>query len=164
MLSKANHVVLKAYEKGYRVVKNQLFNPKGEQLSLYIDASGYFTYGIKMERGGRRITFGVHRLAAYQKFGGRIFEKGIQVRHRDGQSLNNWDYNILLGSQSDNMMDQPKKIRAARSKHAVSFLQKYDVKKVRAFYVLCRSYQKTKEKFGISSSGTLWYILNKAAI
>ena len=101
-----------------------------------------------------------HRLQAYQKYGDKIYEDGVEVRHNNGESLDNSWCNILIGSHSDNMMDIPKQIRIKKALHATSFIRKYDKKEVKDFYTINRSYKKTMDEFNISSKGTLYYILN----
>lgn len=125
---------------------------------------GYLDFGYyKKGLGKRRIR--VHRLVAYQKYGDRIFEEGIQVRHFDNNSENNLDENIRIGTPSQNMMDCPEEDRKRRAKIANKAARlvniKYDVEEVRKTYAKLRSYKKVKEIFGISSSGTLHNILNR---
>ena len=102
----------------------------------------------------------IHKLQAFKKFGDKIFEQDIVIRHLNGISTNNTWENIGIGSQSDNLMDIPKDIRIKRAKHASSFKKvKYNKEKVKEFHSKNNSYKKTMEEFNISSSGTLNYIL-----
>jgi hypothetical protein len=92
-----------------------------------------------------------------------MFEPGIQVRHLDGNSLNNLEENIELGTQSQNMMDIPEEKRKSHSILATTYNRRFtdnEMGKIRNYYKSCHSYKKTKTKFNISSSGTLWNMLN----
>jgi hypothetical protein len=109
---------------------------------------------------GKRTGLKFHRLQAFQKYGHAIYKKGIVVRHRNDISSDNSYENILVGTQSQNLLDIPAAIRIANSLYAASFQRKYDVILVKKFYEENEhSYKKTMQEFGISSKGTLNYIL-----
>lgn len=146
--------LLKAYQKGYRVKDGIAYNPKGESLSGTLDSSGYIMFSpTKFDK-----VF-IHRLVAYQKYGDRIFEDGIQVRHKDNNKLNNFEDNILIGNQSQNMMDIPKQQRRI---NASKQGKKHPHDEIIDFYNESRSYQQTMQQFELSSKGTLYYILKKS--
>lgn len=152
-----NRIEQIAAKRGYVVTEDGIaLNPHGEEIGDYI-ANGYYTSNIRVS--GKGVKLKVHRLQAYQKYGDKIFEEDIVVRHYNGNSLDNsWD-NILIGNQSDNMMDIPEQIRIKKAKYATSFIRKYDKREVRNFHNIEKSYKLTMEKFNISSKGTLNYIL-----
>lgn len=55
--------------------------------------------------------------------------------------------------------------RIRLSVNASSYMSKYkekDVKEIREYHNKTKSYKKTMEKFGISSKGTLFFILNQS--
>lgn len=83
-------------------------------LRTHVSADGYHHIGVKCIGGVRPVS--VARLQAYQKFGDRIFNPDISVRHLDGNPGNNRVTNITIGSRSDNMLDKPRstRLRAAR--------------------------------------------------
>lgn len=152
--------VLIAHSKGYKVTKEgKVIGIKGDELKLN-NYKGYYRFNF------RNLTntvsyVSVHRLQAYQKFGDKMFEEGILVRHLDGNPANNsWD-NIEIGTNSDNMMDIDADVRLARALHATSFTRKHDKETIRAYYAEHKSYKKTMEHFNITSKGTLHFILNK---
>lgn len=147
-----------ASKRGYVVTEDgQFLNPRGKEIGTI--ERGYYRGTLVVNKKRRHIKS--HRLQAYQKYGDRIYEEGIVVRHKDGNSLNNsWD-NILIGTHFDNTMDIPKQIRIKRAKIATSYLIKFDAKKIKDFHKKERSYKLTMEKFGITSKGTLNHILNK---
>lgn len=156
MKTKIENIVSK---RGYAVTEDGVFlNPKGENVGS-IGSVGRIRTKIKVDK--KQIVFYSHRLQAFQKYGNKMYEKGIMVRHKNGNPLDNsWD-NILIGTASDNMMDIPEQIRIKKALHASSFLKKYNNEEVVKFYKECKSYKKTMEKFCIPSKGTLHYILNR---
>ena len=146
------------YELGYRVMENgNIISKSGSILSGSIN-NGYIRISI---RSYIYSYFFAHRLQAYQKYGDALFKEGIEVRHKNGNSYDNSYDNILIGSHSENMMDIPQSIRVSRAIHASSFNKKYCREDVIDFHENnSRSYKKTMERFGISSKGTLHFILN----
>ena len=150
-----------AHDKGYTVTpEGTMYGLRG-QVITNSDTQGYIRVGTKKK--GKYIIIYAHRLRAYQKYGNAIYSKGILVRHLDGNNKNNSEDNIALGTHKENMMDRPKEDRVAQARKASAKTKKYNTKEVRDFYKASgNSYNKTKDKFGISSGGTLWYILNKA--
>lgn len=148
-----------AKEKGYYVSKDGiLYNSKNNELG-YINEAGYKVFKIRIKNKTKTLT--VHRLQAYQKYGNKLFEEGIVVRHFDGNKLNNSSDNILIGTQSDNMMDIPEKIRIEKALYATSFVRKHNKQEIINFYTINKSYKETMKYFNISSKGTLHFILNK---
>lgn len=81
-----------------------LINPSGREVNGYPNKDGYIRATIRYK--GKAITYLVHRLAAYQKYGRRLFEPGIQVRHLDGDSSNYSLSNIAIGTASENQLDK----------------------------------------------------------
>ena len=165
-----NRAMIEAYNRGYRVINGKVYNPNHNLVNGWVHEQHYkhgngiyfiHFFGIKV--GKRSLKFPVHRLVAYQKFGDQMFEPGIQVRHLDGNSLNNLEENIELGTQSQNMMDIPEEKRKSHSILATTYNRRFtdnEMGKIRNYYKSCHSYKKTKTKFNISSSGTLWNMLN----
>jgi len=156
----SNKSILECYLKGYRLsecgkILNTTFNiiyPKSKQ-------NNYYTFSYRI--GNRSIKIKCHRLQAYQKYGNKLFEEGIVVRHLDGNKLNNSCENILIGTHTDNMNDVPKEVRLEKALHATSFVRKYNKEEVIDFHSINKSYIETMAKFNISSKGTLHFILNK---
>ena len=155
--SKNNQYIIRAAEKGYKVINGEVISPFSvKPLSLRPDTRGYYRFKIKNDKNVS-VSVNVHRLVAYQKYGDALFEEGIEVRHKDGNQVNNLDDNILIGTHSDNMMDKPKEQRIIDASHA-----KYPHKEIIEYYKKMKSYKKTMEKFKISSKGTLHFILKSS--
>lgn len=150
--------LLKAYENGYRVVDGIAYNPNGDPLKGTICRDEYIVIAPT-----KKDKVLVHRLVAYQKYGDIIFDPKVQVKHKDNDRKNNFDSNILIGDQSRNMMDVPKEKRIQRSIKAATKKRKFTDKEmilIRKDYELFQSYDKVMEEWGISSKGTLHYMLN----
>ena len=148
-----------AYDRGYRVSDEGIVSStKNENIGGIIN--GYHFITIRVDGNCRNIRS--HRLLAYQKYGDKIYEPGTVVRHLDGDSNNNHINNIAIGTYSENMMDIPKEVRIAKAKHATSFVKKHDHSEILKFYHKVKSYKMTMEKFGISSKGTLYFIIKKS--
>lgn len=153
-----------AWEKGYYVNGLGEVYSKWRQLSLN-NYKGYLYFTIKIDGKPRKVN--VHRMQAYQKFKDKIYEDNIVVRHLNGNSFDNTFNNIGIGSQSENMFDIPKEKRIKHAKIASAHIIKYDfklVEEIRDFYEKCKSYKQTMAKYGISSKGTLWHIINSRVI
>lgn len=155
-----NRAIEKAYNIGYRVDdKGCLISPKGVTRKVRKDSRGYLETNVRIE--GKLYHLYVHQLVTYQKFGNKIYSAEC-VRHLDGNPLNNTSINIEIGTQSENMMDIPSEKRKRNAEIATSYVRKWDKKKIREYHKRNgNSYKETKEHFGISSNGTLWFILNK---
>lgn len=150
--------IIEAHKRGYRIDDNgSIVNPNLSIISGSKSNFGYYYFSIKV--ADRRVKIMAHRLMAYQKYGNNIFEKGIVVRHLDGNSSNNSNENIAIGTYSDNRMDMPIQDRLKQSLLAASYRIKYDKQLVKAYYYE-NGFSKTMTHFSISSKGTLSYILN----
>ena len=112
-LSGMSEGMVYAHGKGYRVnKKGGLINPSGKVLKGTKDRDGYLRINVTIPNSPR-VCY-IHRLAAYQKFGDAIFEKGIQVRHLNGNPADNSLDNIAIGTAFQNWMDIPEAKRTAQ--------------------------------------------------
>jgi len=155
---KYNFIEKFATTKGYKVIKNIVYGPKGNIRKLD-NHRNYPRFNIVYKK--KRIPVLVHRLVAYQKYGKAIYKKGIQVRHLDNNSMNFSEENILIGTASENMMDIPQKERLKKAIHASKHIRKFtdaEMNEIRKYH--SSSYKDTMKYFNISSKGTLHYILN----
>lgn len=151
-----------AYNKGYRVDNDgNLISPSNKKLKMRKSTTGYYETNIRI--CGKLFHLPVHRLLAYQKYGDIMFAADC-IRHLDGNPLNNTFDNLEIGTNSDNRLDIPKDVRIRIATIASHSNPKYRdnefVKSVREYHKKERSYKKTMEKFGISSKGTLYHMLN----
>ena len=105
-----------------------------------------------------------HQLCAFQKYG-EDFLKAQVVRHLNDVATDNRPCNIAIGSYKENYWDMKKVNRDKSLKIAkLSRKRRYDYLDVLEFYNNCHSYKKTKEKFGIKNSASLFYIINRMKI
>ena len=164
-LSKKNTWLLRACEKGFKIDSNgTILNKYGKTIKGQVDRN-YMHFCFRDKDGNKNIT--VHRLQAYQKFGDKIFEKGIQVRHLNGNSLDNsWD-NIEIGTISDNAFDKSEETR----KRVAIIASRKQQNSIRSYEERCLIYDdlikglslsKIMKKHNISSKGALSYMKNKS--
>jgi len=158
----AQECIIYTFNKGYRVTDSGgVLSPKGKKLKPDLDSGGYPRISIRYNN--KPHTFRISRLMAYQKFGSKMFEEGMEVRHLNGLRGDTSINNIEIGTHSENMMDIPKDRRVSKAAHASSFIKKFSNKKIeeiRKYHFKVKSYKRTMEEYNISSKGTLLYILN----
>lgn len=150
-----------AFLRGYRV------SPCGKIVRLeqnpprifQKDKGGYLLFTARSANKRTR-NCSVHRLQAYQKYGEQIYQEGLQVRHLDGNNQNNSADNIVLGTPLENAHDKPPEVSIRAAAIASRAAQKHDHAKIKAFYAVTNSYKMTMRAFGISSKGTLHFIIN----
>lgn len=164
-MNKANSTIKKAVDSGMlKVVNGEVYyNGKKRKLRYCKLVGNYTRVTVNIYSDGVSRPIFVSRLVAYIKYGDKIFEKGIQVRHLDGDSTNNDSNNIAIGTQSENMMDKPEEERIRLAHNALKYYRKFNDKQlqnIREFYRETRSYKQTMEKFNIVSKGTLNYIIH----
>jgi len=147
-MSITNEAVKLAFNKGYRISINGDVLYKGRVVNKDYNKSGRARFRMKDIRK-KPVNVPVHKLQAYQKFGESMFALGIQVRHLDGNHLNNEPNNIAIGTPHDNMMDIPKEERIRKAIHASSFISK----NVIAGDIEFPSYCAAARHFGISDNG-----------
>ena len=159
-MSKQNVLLKKVSKKGYSVSKDgktiTSFTGKVLKPRVMNRGKGYFCFGVRDDDIPSRPVL-VHRLQAYQKFGEKIFEKGIQVRHLDGNSMNNSWENIAIGTQSENSMDRPRDERIRNASNPI-----YNHSDIIEDWTNGMSYSKIMKKYDISSKGTVSFIINKS--
>jgi hypothetical protein len=99
-MSKSDLLIIKAFQKGYKVENGEIFNHLHQKVNFWLQ-NGYPTIAISSH------PVFAHRLTAYQKFGNAIFEKEMQVRHLNGDKLDFSFQNIEIGTSKQNQLDKP---------------------------------------------------------
>ena len=160
-LNKANTAIILAAQKGYTTDNNgNIISPNGIVLKLkHEDTYPAFSLNV----GNKKIvSVRVHRFVAYLKFGDKIFEENIQVRHLNGMSNDNSWSNIDIGTASDNMLDKRPEVRKEMARKAASHLRSLsenDVIELRKLRKEGWKYKDLMNKFGLAKS-TVSYIIN----
>ena len=165
-LSTLNKIILVAYYKGYRVRNGIVYNSNNKVVKKhYIDNRGYLRFSCNVDKYlHQRIgSVRIHKFVAFQKFGDKVFEPNIVVRHLDGDQTNNHEDNIEIGTQSDNVYDRCPIERLTHSIKAATQNRKFTDKEMEHIRELNKqgvSYKELMKRFNISSKGTLSYIIN----
>lgn len=157
--------IVEFFKKGYSIDnQGKIKSPRNNELNGVINR-GYHFFKIRID--SKVIATKIHRIQAYKKFGNKIFEKGIQVRHLNDNGLDNsWD-NIEIGNQSENMMDRKPELRL---KVAINASRKKQ-DSIRSHEERCSiyedlikglSYSEIMKKHSINSKGTLSFMKNKS--
>ena len=161
--SKRTKILLVAIEKGYRIDDGGIIWYQDKRVNGTIDTRGYKVINIRLPDGNCGIV-DVHRMQAFYSYGGAIFKGGIQVRHRNGKQLDNSRSNILIGTQSDNMMDRTQEERRRLAIDASWVNRRFTDKEVRNIKKDRRdgySYRDLIFKYGASKS-FYSYMFNKS--
>jgi hypothetical protein len=143
-----NKAMVYAANKGYKISYDGQVLYMGKIRKTNKDKQGYERFGVKDERD-RIVSVYVHRLVAFQKYGNNIFERSIQVRHLNGNCLDNSYDNIAIGTARDNQMDKPKDLRYRSALQA----SRHIMHPVVAGYIKFESYRAAAKHFGISDNG-----------
>ena len=110
MKSRQRYLIEQACVQGYEVdIKTGTITSKtGRKLKGSANKDGYLMVTISLSDSppkGEMVY--VHRLVAYAKFGDKLFDPSLEVRHKDGNPGNSRGKNIILGTRSENLMDIP---------------------------------------------------------
>ena len=154
--------ILLAVEKGYKVTEEgDVLSPRGKR-KLFKDRTGRYYFSIKRFNGQVGKIY-VHRLQGYQKFGDKIFNPEFQIRHFDGNEINNSNVNILIGTPSQNMMDIPADVRQTHAKLASSYKRRFtdeEIAKMRKEVKDGATCKEIREKYKLAKS-VYHYIIRK---
>jgi hypothetical protein len=160
-MNKINDILLIAKNKGYYAdTEGNIFSSKNK-IALRKSQNRYF---FSIRYYGSRESIPVHKFIAYLKYGDKIFEDGIEVRHLDNNSLNNSNDNISIGTHSENMQDMPINNRIKKAIHASSKNRRFsddEVKQILNDRNSGMTYENICLKYNTSKS-TLNYFFNKA--
>ena len=121
-LSKNNLALIEVCQKGYEVINGEILNHLNKKINFILTKKGYPIISVSI--WNTRYPVKVHRLVAYQKFGNAVFEKGIEVRHLNGNKLDFSFENILIGTAKENSQDKPKEKRLKCASYARAFMKR----------------------------------------
>lgn len=135
--------------------------PVGDKYRPRKNKKGYAIISFRRRKLGIDMNVHVHQIVAYQKYGEKIFGRGIVCRHLDGDPFNFRSDNVEIGTYSNNWFDVPKSKRMAHAIRAASFLRVLSdeqVIKLRTDRMNGMTFPQLAEKYGLSSSGHAHYI------
>lgn len=167
MSTKTEDLIREAASVGYWVsAEGKLYSPAGPELNTkYNIRYPNFHVGFGGIQGH---AIPIHRFAAYCKFGPRIFQAGVAVRHLDGNSHNNSWANLAIGTYAENEADKPIDVRAAaRRKTAekmkgrpslVAHLSDEQVIEARALHLAGQTTKEIALRYGVSR-GVMHHLL-----
>jgi hypothetical protein len=147
-----------ARDKGYFISKDGVLFHNDKRINPHIRKTGYLWFHIRVE--SHLIEIPYHRLQAYQKYGDRIYKKGIVVRHLDNNKQNNSRNNIAIGTIQQNNLDNPKELRQRIAQTGGDANRKFNHENVIAMHNWGLSYKEIMEYTGIHSKGTISWIIN----
>ena len=155
-----NQRLVEVHRLGWRVTaEGEMLKPDGSAQPVNKDKCGYWRFSVKLDDGLVRSVY-VHRLQAYQKFGSRLFETGIEVRHLNGEADNSARH-IEIGTKNQNESDKPLAVRkafVAGAGRAARKLTDEQVIQLRKDREAGAKYSQLAEKYGVRSS-TISYIV-----
>ena len=162
MRPKFSHNEEIASKMGYEVIDGVVYKPNGEEQKLHLTL-GYPRFSIWLKDTKKTKRVSVHRLVALQKYGNKIYQKDIDVRHLDENKLNFLEDNIDIGTRKQNYMDIPKEKRIYRIKVLHKALVKYsdeDIKEMFRQRVVAKyPYSKIASNFTVSSKSNVRRLL-----
>lgn len=160
-MSPFSRIEERAAAAGYSISESgKIISPHSGEISGWINTEGRIVFRPVIGD----TSCAASRLMAYQKYGDKIYEPGIGVRHLDGNCRNNSHQNIEIGTHSQNMMDIPPDRRLSHAILASKSATKHNHSVVLDFYRRCKSYAKTMMEFGITSKGTLNSIIHQSIL
>lgn len=109
--------IIEAVSRGYSIsIDGVLSGPKGVLSVRKYGKQRYPTFSTNWDK--RVFGVPVHHFAAYYFYGAKAFEKGLVIRHLNGNTNDVSRDNIQLGSHSENNLDKPKDVRIRAAKQA----------------------------------------------
>lgn len=165
-MSKNNDAIVCAAEKGYTTDGlGEIVSPSGLVLkqNILTTKCGYQSreFGIRHGKNAQNVPSA--RFIAYLKYGTSIFAPGTEVRHLNGNSLDNsWD-NIAIGTPSENQMDKSPELRLRVARTAAASLRSLseeEVGSLRRDREAGARYKELMVKYKLAKS-TVSYIINR---
>jgi hypothetical protein len=153
-----DQAIVEATRKGYTAQNGKIYNKDGKEVKLGLKNGAYLFFSVRDARN-RTVAIMVHRFVAYQKFGDKIFDKKIHVRHMDSNSQNNNESNLELGTVQENMLDKSKEVRVQAALKATAHVKKHDHSKIIDLKNQGLSYKQIMKELGITSKGTIHFAL-----
>jgi DNA-binding CsgD family transcriptional regulator len=156
--------LLLAVKIGYSVIEGAVYHPNSTRPVKLGITTGYPSFSVRSRTKAIQGLVPVHRLVAYIKYGDRVFNKNLEVRHLDGNKFNFNYENIGIGTPSQNSYDKPADTRRAIAIKASSYKRVLSDKEVADILIMRKNgktYKDIGKVYGLSKS-TLSYLFNKS--
>lgn len=150
--------IRQALKEGYKVTSTgEVIGKRGRVLKKMVSNSGY--YYINPKVSGRMRSILVHQIVFVATIGKNV----KQIKHIDGNKLNNQPGNLEESNRSHNMRHAYRTglvVAASKEAHGMSKLTAADVKKIRLMYASGKYLQREiAESFGVCRQ-SVGYIVN----
>lgn len=153
-------IVLKVLR--YTIDNNGILKNSKEKVVGSLNRQGYQKIQITLDGKCKEVF--THRIQAFKKFGRKMYETGIQVRHLNDIKIDNsWD-NIELGTAKDNYQDRGRKSIEATQRIATQASIKYSkelIEQAKEYYKETNNLKATAIKFNIPESSLHYRIKGK---
>lgn len=164
-LSKTNQVIKHYFSEGYYAdQRGYFYNPSDKKMSAHMDSKNLYLWVSLRLPGDRTVRkVHLHKLIAYQKYGDSMFESGINVRHLNGDKLDNTWENIAIGTHQDNMLDICPEDRKKKAVNGILALKSFTKERLAEFWedrLRGMGLRGLSRKYGVAVS-TASYIVNR---
>lgn len=142
------------------VLSHRVWNGKKNRvLKQHANSFGYPT--VTLTKNGRRKKVFIHKLVAHHFLGEK--PKGLQIRHLDGNKMNNHFTNLAYGTSKENAEDRRVHNRTASgSRIGTSKLSEHEVVEIRSAYKKRGDMVKLAKKYNVSCANIYYIITNKS--
>jgi hypothetical protein len=151
--------IILSIEKGYNEINGEMFYKKKKLKPILY--KNYYFFGVKI-KDGTVCLIPIHRFVAYKKFGNKIFNKKLQVRHLDSNSLNNNFDNIGIGTAKENSSDKDPVVVRNAAMIASNAAKKHNHNEIIELHKQGFSYKQIMKKLNITSKGTISFIIKNS--
>lgn len=113
--SKTSRAIVEMYNLGYRAnLEGKISSPYVNRLlsGCCVPDRGGYVY-LRTPKSVRHLVGSIplHRFIGYCKYGAAIFSPDVVIRHINGIKTDHRDENIVIGTHSQNSLDEPKEQR-----------------------------------------------------
>lgn len=158
-MSKMKQVLEFLVKEGYTIDKQGIVRNNKGVILPGSKSDGYLKFSVRTDfTSSYAMRF--HKFQAYVKYGDKIFERGQVVRHLNDVKDDNSYENIVLGSQTQNMMDRKESHRKSHIKNKGGIPEDIQ-EKILFDRRIGLSYRALVDKYGIPKSTIMDFVNRK---